>query len=324
MLLITGGPGQDALILGKLALKIGHEVTIAARTGDGEALGKSILPAAKWITLDLRDRSSCGRALRTLRPSTIFNFAGISSVASSWQDPLASFDTNLHGCLNLLDEIRIQALSTRFWQAGSSEMYDRANKTVDEDTPYEPSSPYGVSKAQASTWVKFYRMHYGVDAGNLIMFNHESPLRRPEFLWMTILTQLRETIDNPTLQLSNPEVSKDWSWAVDFMKFALKTIDLPSADDYVLGSGQLTSVTQLAEAFANSLGIERPTILRSGSPRPNDAIHPVANPSRANSAVVGLARTDLNESIDAMVRYANTDPSVNKKREAAISWLDSI
>ena len=102
MILVTGAPGQDALILTKLSCSLGEEVVATARTISQKKRSEQMLPDCRWEVLDIQNTDSCSQVIRRIKPTTVFNFAGISSVADSWSNPSLIQSINVNGALNLL------------------------------------------------------------------------------------------------------------------------------------------------------------------------------------------------------------------------------
>jgi GDPmannose 4,6-dehydratase len=118
--------------------------------------------------------------LKRCQPTEIYNLAGQSHVTLSFKIPEYTFQVNQGGCLNLLQAIvhcNLQS-KTRLYQASTSELF-RGDVTcaLNETWPFEPQSPYAISKLSAYWLIRNYRATHGIFAVNGIAFNHESPRR---------------------------------------------------------------------------------------------------------------------------------------------------
>ena len=132
---------------------------------------------------NLIDLSSLIRLLDRVKPDEIYNLAAQSFVRMSWDQPLLTAQVTAIGTANMLEAVRIASPATRFFQAGSSEMFGQVvERPQTELTPFRPRSPYAVSKVFADQMTIQYREAYGIFATNGILFNHESPRRGATFV----------------------------------------------------------------------------------------------------------------------------------------------
>ncbi len=183
--LITGVTGQDGSYLAELLLDKGYEVYGMVRRSSSVNTQRleGVCPAThaaknhrlKLVYGDLSDASSINHLVKTIRPQEIYNLAAQSHVKISFEVPEYTSDVTGLGALRLLEAIRESGIETRFYQASSSELYGRSEKTPqDEKTPFEPVSPYAVAKLFAYWTTVNYRESYGIFAANGILFNHET------------------------------------------------------------------------------------------------------------------------------------------------------
>ena len=187
--LITGITGQDGLYLAELLLGKGYEVhgVIRGQNNPKRDLVRRRLPGVRLHNGDLTDLSSLMRALRDSRPDEVYNLGAVSFVAYSWENAHVTTDVTARGVLNMLEAVRLYAgddpARVRFYQASSSEMFGKVQESPQhERTLLWPRSPYGVSKVFGHHMTINYRESYGMHASSGILFNHESPLRGPEFV----------------------------------------------------------------------------------------------------------------------------------------------
>lgn len=190
--LIFGGSGQDGAYLAKLLLDQGFEV-------HGTSRDREASPFTNLVRLGIRDRvhvhsavlndfRSIAQTIQNVLPDRIFNLAAQSSVGLSFDHPVETIDSIMHGTINIMEAIRFTKLDTRFYNASSSECFgDTDESGATEETPFRPRSPYAVGKA-ASFWaVANYRDAYNLYACSGILFNHKSPLRPPRYVTQKIV-----------------------------------------------------------------------------------------------------------------------------------------
>jgi GDPmannose 4,6-dehydratase len=155
--------------------------------------------------------------------------------------------------MRLLEAVRRSGCKTRFYQASSSEMFGSAAAPQNEDTEFQPRSPYAVAKAYAYWMTKIYREGYGIYAANGILFNHESPRRGETFVTRKITRGIANILAGKenTLYLGNLESRRDWGYAPEYVEAIWQIVQQDTADDFVIGTGEAHSVKEFVEeAFA--------------------------------------------------------------------------
>lgn len=253
--LITGITGQDGAVLAQILLNKGFAV-------HGMRPYSAVPDTARLegldITLhygDVTDNGAILRLLESIKPDEVYNLAGMSHVHVSFDMPALTADVNGLGPLRFLEAMRLMDTQKdmRFYQASSSEMFGRALAPQNEQTPFEPCSPYGASKLYAYWMVRQYREAYGIHASNGILFNHESALRGEEFVTRKITKSIGEIEAGlrDKISLGNLDAKRDWGHAHDYMMGAWAMLQQDTPDDYVLATGQSYSVRDfVTKAFA--------------------------------------------------------------------------
>jgi GDPmannose 4,6-dehydratase len=261
--LITGITGQDGSYLAELLLDKGYEVYGLIRrassfnTGRIEHLYADPHEPGTRLHLvygDLADSSSLNQVIKAVRPDEVYNLGAQSHVRTSFDIPEYTMDVTGVGAVRLLEAIRETEVSTRFYQASSSELFGKVLKTPqDEDTPFNPRSPYAAAKALAFYATKNYREAYGMFACNGILFNHESPRRGETFVTRKITRAVASILAGrqKKLYLGNLDAKRDWGYAADYVQGMWLMLQQPQADDFVLATGETHSVREfLEEAFS--------------------------------------------------------------------------
>lgn len=261
--LITGVTGQDGSYLAKLLLEKGYDVTGAIRrTSQIETVRLQELGIAndiRPVDFDLGELNSINRLIRATAFDEIYNLAAQSFVASSWEQPIYAADINGLGVVRMLDAIRTYSPESRFYQASTSEMFGKV-RTVpqNEDTPFHPRSPYGVAKVYGHYITVNYRESFGLHASSGILFNHESPLRGPEFVTRKITLALARFArgEQVPVELGNLDAQRDWGFAGDYVEGMWRMLQKDAADDYVLATGVTTTIRDFAGFAAAALGLD--------------------------------------------------------------------
>ena len=260
--LITGITGQDGSYLAEFLLAKGYEVHGIIRrastfnTGRIDHLYQD--PHINGVRLflhygDIADSTNLIKLLYRLQPEEVYHLAAQSHVRVSFDIPEYTGDVTALGTIRILEAIRETGLKTRFYQAGSSEMYGKVIETPQrETTPFYPRSPYGVAKVY-SHWITVnYRESYGLFACNGILFNHESPRRNETFVTRKITAaaaRIKAGLQD-RLYLGNLDARRDWGYAKEYVEAMWLMLQQDEPDDYVIATGEAHTVQDLlSEAF---------------------------------------------------------------------------
>ncbi len=260
--LITGITGQDGSYLAEFLLKKGYEVFgIIRRSSSFNTDRLDHLyrdphnPDVRLRLLygDLSDGGSLSSILADIRPDEVYNLGAQSHVRVSFDQPVYTVNVDALGTLRLLEAVRKTGVNVRFYQASSSEMFGRVAEIPQrETTPFHPRSPYACAKVYSHWQTVNYREAYGLFASSGILFNHESPRRGETFVTRKI-TRAAARIKcglQEKLWLGNLDARRDWGFAGDYVEAMWLMLQMETADDYVIATGETHSVREfLDEAF---------------------------------------------------------------------------
>ena len=210
---------------------------------------------------DLTDSNSIFKIIASIRPDEVYNLGAQSHVGVSFENPEYTAQVTGLGALRILEALRFLNLNmTKFYQAGSSELFGEVNKEkiFNEKSIFNPKSPYGVSKLFAHQITKIYRDSYKLFACNGILFNHESPRRGETFVTRKITRFLTRWIYGleKTLYLGNIYAVRDWGHAKDYVEMQWKIMQQKRADDYVIATGAICSVKDFVNLCCKFLNIK--------------------------------------------------------------------
>lgn len=262
--LITGIAGQDGSYLAEHLLSQGYEVHgLVRRNSVPEHQESRIDHISKDIQthyFDLSDSGSISRLVDKVQPDEFYNLAAQSHVRISFDIPVFTGETNGIGVLSILEILRSQAPSTRFYQASSSEMF---GDSVDEDgfqretTPMHPVSPYGCAKLYAYHLTRNYRKSYKLFASNGILFNHESPRRGSNFVTSKVIKTAVEIKLGlaDRLVMGNLDSFRDWGHSRDYVRAMHSILNHDEPGDFVVATGQTQSVRELCDMVFTKLGM---------------------------------------------------------------------
>lgn len=310
--LVTGITGQDGGYLVERLVGEGVEVHGVVRPGcpDADAL-RARVPGVTLHTADLADEDALRGVVRDVAPRELYNLAGISSVAYSWQEPVATARLSGLAVGVLLDAAAAVQESTgqpvAFVQASSAELFGAAEVSPqDERTPVRPVSPYGAAKAYAHHMVGVYRAR-GLHATSCILFNHESP-RRPATFVTRKITQgaVRVAREGGVLELGNLDARRDWGWAPDYVDAMVRAARHTTAEDFVVATGRTHAVADFVELAFRHAGVEdwRSHVrVDDAFRRPVDAQEQVGDASKARRLLGWAPTVTFEQMVERMVEH---------------------
>ncbi len=313
--LITGITGQDGSYLAELLLQKGYEVFGIIRRSSSFNTGRIDHvyqdPHEQGVRLrlvygDLNDASSLNTVLRQVKPDEIYNLGAQSHVKVSFDVPEFTAEVDAVGAVRLLEAIRESGTNPRFYQASSSELYGKAMEVPQkETTPFYPRSPYACAKAYAFYVTRNYREAYGIHASNGILFNHESERRGETFVTRKItraVARIKHGLQKK-LFLGNLDAKRDWGHAKDYVEAMWRMLQQPTADDYVIATGESHSVREFAEAAFAHVGLDWREFVEVDAKyfRPTEVDYLLGDPSKAKKALGWEPKVKFKELVKLMV-----------------------
>ncbi len=263
--LITGITGQDGSYLAELLLEKGYEVHGTVRRTaieDPDHRMRRVLGLLDDIHIhsaSLESYPSLFKVVQRVEPDECYHLAAQSFVSQSFDDEFSTLNTNINGTHYLLSALKEAAPSCKFYFAASSEMFGRVHQTPqDEATPFHPRSAYGISKVAGFHLTRNYREAYGLHATSGILYNHESPRRGFEFVTRKITRHAaRIKLGLATeVRLGNLDAKRDWGHARDYVHAMWLMLQQDEPDDYVIATGTMHSVRELAQAAFACVGLD--------------------------------------------------------------------
>jgi GDPmannose 4,6-dehydratase len=264
---LTGITGQDGSYLAEFLLDKGYEVHGLIRrsstfnTDRIDHLYRDVHEQGAKLFLHYGDLSVSAQLmdlLHSINPDEIYHLGAQSHVRVSFDMPEYTGDITGLGTLRILEAIRKTGIKAKFYQASSSEMFGAAPPPQDENTMFQPRSPYAAAKVYAYYIVRNYRDAYGLFATNGILFNHESPRRGETFVTRKITraaTQIKLGLKNK-LYLGNLEAKRDWGFAGDFVEAMWLMLQQDKPDDFVIATGETHSVREFTEKVFSRLDLD--------------------------------------------------------------------
>jgi GDPmannose 4,6-dehydratase len=305
---VTGITGQDGSYLAELLLEKGYEVHGLVRRSSSFNTWR-IDHIRDRISLhygDLVDQYSLVRTLQKVIPDEVYNLAAQSHVKVSFDMPEYTADVTAVGVLRLLGAVREIGVPTRFYQAGSSEMFGLVQETPQsERTPFHPRSPYAAAKIFAHWVTVNHREGYGMHVSNGILFNHESPRRGENFVTRKITMGLAAIKKGQAseLRLGNLDAKRDWGFAKDYVEAMWLMLQQEKGDDYVVATGETYSVREFLEEAFSYVGLHWQDYVKVDPNyfRPAEVDLLLGDPTKAKKVLGWTPRVGFKELVRMMV-----------------------
>lgn len=265
--LITGITGQDGSYLAEFLLSKGYEVHGLIRrastfnTGRIDHIYTDPHQSGTRLFLhygDLSDAGQLAHLVYNIQPDEVYHLAAQSHVRVSFDMPEYTGDSTGLGTTRLLEAIRRSGITTRYYQASSSELFGASPPPQSETTPFYPRSPYAAAKIYAYWMTVNYREGYNLFACNGILFNHESPRRGETFVTRKITRAVSNILKGTQkkLYLGNLTAKRDWGFAPEYVEMMWLMLQQDQPDDYAVGTGESHTVKDFVETAFRYMGVE--------------------------------------------------------------------
>ena len=321
--LITGASGQDGTILSRMLTREGVDVVGLVKPGTDFAHLVRYAPEIHIIESDLEDSTSLTQIAIDSSPDFIYNLGGFTAPGDSWDHQEEVRRINVGAVEALLNAMRKLPKQVRMFQASSALVFegvDRSPQTEAMETG--PKSPYAKSKADAMALVREARENDGLFAVSGVFYNHESPLRGPNFVTRKISMAVAKIAagKQQVLELGDIEVARDWGWAPDYVNAAKLMLEVDQPNDYLLATGISHRLSYfIAKAFQAAGITDWADLVVSTSDNARQAdTNMLVGESKAAYTQLGWRHTvDFDSMAKRMVEY---DMALLKDPE--LLWLD--
>ena len=317
---ITGITGQDGSYLAELLLEKGYQVHGVVRRSSSfnrwriDHLIKDKAIYGKKLFLhyaDLNDDASLRRIFKKVSPTEFYHLAGQSHVGLSFEIPELTTQEIANCTVKILEICRDQEKQPRIYLACSSEIFGDAQESLqNEESPFNPTSPYGAAKAFCFHMGRIFRQSYGLFICNGILYNHESPRRGENFVTQKIVRSAAEIAagKKDSLELGNLEIERDWGHAKDYVEGMWLMLQHSEADDYVLATSETHSLKGfLSLAFEYfELDYRDFVSINKRFVRPNEPRRLSGDPSKAKTILGWRTTFSFTEIIQEMCQAAKT------------------
>ncbi len=252
--------------------------------------------------------ASICKIVNLIKPEEVYHLAAQSYVDYSFEDEFSTLNTNINGTHYILSALKEFSQDSRFYFAGSSEMFGKATQTPqDENTPFHPRSAYGISKVAGFDLTRNYREAYSLHASSGILFNHESPRRGFEFVTRKIsvaAAKIKLGLQK-NIYLGNINAKRDWGHAKDYIEAMWLILQQNKPDDYVIGTGKTYSVKEFIKLAFEILDLnyEDYLIIDKNLYRPSEVNLLLSNNAKARKKLNWQHKTTFKELVSEMVLF---------------------
>lgn len=303
---IVGSHGQDGRLVFDSLSEKGYSVI---------GLDKGVVKTtvSEWDTsVDITDKDAVFEFLKKTQPDEVYYLAAFHHSSEDQEiDETELFErsyaVHVFSYLNFLQGIRLYSTKTRIFYAASSLIFGEADTEVqDETTPFQPNSAYGITKLDGLMLSRYYREKYGVFAAVGIFYNHESEYRSGKFISMKIVeaaVNIKKGVQSE-LVIGDLAAEVDWGYAPDYIDASYRILQLESADEYIIATGQKHSVQELAAVVFGYLGLDWKQYVRENKSVLTRRRKPmVGNPEKLKQATGWQPKIGFDEMIRKMTDF---------------------
>ena len=309
--LITGVTGQDGAYLADFLLGKGYTVFGTFRRLSTPNFWRlqylDIFEKIKLISADLIDADSIQEAVEIAEPDEIYNLAAQSFVGASFEQPIGTAEVTGLAVARILEAIRRTDPKIRFYQASTSELYGNGGlEAQNENTPFQPVSPYATAKIYGYWLTRIYRQAYGIFATNGILFNHESPLRGLEFVTRKIsntVAKIKLGMEKE-LRLGNMDAKRDWGYSPEYVQSMWLMLQQDKPDDFVIATNESHTVREFVEKAFEAVDLDCKKYVKVDKRffRPADVNYLQGDYSKAKKALGWKPKTKFDMLVKLMVQ----------------------
>ncbi|MBI2271760.1 MAG: GDP-mannose 4,6-dehydratase [Bacteroidetes bacterium] len=261
--------------------------------------------------VDLLNKDDVDRVMKQFRPDYILHLASYSSVAFSWQNPVASFTNNTNIFLNLIERVRALGITCRILSVGSSEEYGNVSPSdlpLREDHLLNPLSPYAVARVAQELLSKVFVTGYGSDIILTRSFNHIGPGQKDVFVIASFAKKLvdikRKKIASNELATGDLTIVRDFVDVRDVVRaYYLLLKKGRQGEVYNICSGKGTSLADVLDRMTKIIGVEINHKLDQRFVRPGDIRVVVGSNDKIKNDVGWKNEIGLDKSLKDILEY---------------------
>jgi GDPmannose 4,6-dehydratase len=306
--LIFGVSGQDGSYLARLLIEKNYLVygTTRRKTKSITNFKKLKIKKKNYkiFKININNYKEVRRIIKISNCAEIYYLSGVSSVSYSNLYPLKCLEDNTKGIFNILESCKELKIKARIYNAASSECFGNVKNKIDEKTPFNPLSPYGLSKSINYYIANHYKKNFRLYVSTGFSFNHDSPLRPKEYVLKKIINFCKNKNHRyKKLGLGNVDISRDWGWAPEHVKFIYKILRLTKPNDFIIGTGKSCKLRKLVVMLFKkyNLDIKNNLYLDKTIFRKNDIIKNCSKPNKLKKFFKNFPKTPVKTVLDKLI-----------------------
>ena len=301
--IITGIYGQDGSYLSSLLLKKKYKVIGLTNPNSKKKknFSKTVLK-----TIDLNNFKKISELIKKIKPDEFYHLAAQSFINYKFEDEFFKLNPNINGTHYILSAIKKYSPKTRFYFAASSEIFGNAKKyPQNENSKFNPRSAYGISKVAGFYLTKNYREAYNLFSCSGILYNHESPIRKINFVSRKITSSLAKILvgKQKKIILGDIDAKRDWGYAGDYVEAMWKMLQQKKPEDFVVGTGRTHSVKDFLKIAFEYVNLDYKKYVKFDKKliRPKENIILCADNKKAQKTLRWKPKTTFKEMIYKMI-----------------------
>ena len=332
---VTGVTGQDGSYMAELLLRERYKVyglvRRSASINHANLVNCADHPDFEIVEGDLTEYGHICRLIQTIQPDEFYNFAAMSHVHYSFDNPVTTAQVDFEAVENIIYAIEHFSRNTKLYHASTSEMFagDPDTAPQNENTPFDPQSPYGIAKLAAYKACQRARDR-GIFVCSSFLFNHEAPRRGSEFVTQKIVENCVDIKlgKKEKFGLGYIESKRDWGYAPEYMRavFAMMQSDIP--EDFVIATGETYTVREFLQWTLDELDLTDDVVeVDPNMFRPNEVKVLCGDPSKAKNILGWEAKIKAKDlaliMIEAALRRQGANPANYMKNHEKAKYLSN-
>lgn len=243
---------------------------------------------------DITDQNSVRECLTTIlnrygRIDELYLLAAFSHVGASFNQKELCIATNGQSYFYFLEFLRLNSRETRVYGAMTSELAGNVPDgfVFDEDSCWNPKSPYSIGKALGAHWIRFYRESTDSEMFCCfgILFNHSNCYRSKDFFIRKITNGFARIAlgKEKHISIGHLDFARDEHWSDFGCEMMWKMLQQDSPRDFVIGNGETHSGEEYITLAANYFNLKWEDHISYDKKflRPNEVKRLISDPSKA-------------------------------------------
>jgi UDP-glucose 4-epimerase len=305
--LVTGGAGfigshmVDRLVAG------GRQVRVIDNLSSGEQRLPFLEAAGVEVDrLDIRDEAAA-RLIEEFRPDEFYHFAAQMDVRRSVADPIYDADVNVLGTLRILGAAARAGARVVTASSGGC-IYGEADPNrfpLDEQTPKNPDSPYGITKSVMDDYLRFYSSLNGLQYANLALGNVYGPRQDPAGeAGVVAIFGSRLLKGEPCSIFGDGSQTRDYVYVGDVVEAFFAASAKGDGETFNIGTGVETSVNDLYTRMAAICGVKAEPEYKPA--RPGELERSCLSSAKAGEILGWSPQKDLDEGLAETIEFLRT------------------